>query len=35
LRDGSSQRIVPERNIRLAEGVTIDFGGGLVAEVML
>ncbi|MEM1229664.1 MAG: PrsW family glutamic-type intramembrane protease [Pseudomonadota bacterium] len=35
LRDGSQQRIVPERNIRLANGVTIDFGAGLVAEVMI
>jgi RsiW-degrading membrane proteinase PrsW (M82 family) len=35
LRDGTQQRIVPERNIRLADGVKIDFGGGLIAEVML
>lgn len=35
LRDASQQRIVPERNIRLANGVKIDFGNGLVAEVMI
>ncbi len=34
LRDGSSQEIGPGRNIRLADGVKIDFGGDVIAEVL-
>ncbi len=34
LRDGSVQQIDAGRNIRLAPGVKIDFGGGVVAEVV-
>ncbi len=34
LRDGSRQAVGQGRNIRLAVGVRIDFGGGLVAEVV-
>ncbi len=34
LRDGSKQTIGQGRNIRLAPGVRIDFGGGRVAEVV-
>lgn len=33
LRDGTEQGIAPQRNIRLARGVKINFGHGLVAEV--
>ena len=34
LRDGTRQSIDPGRNLRLAAGVRIDFGGGHVAEVV-
>lgn len=34
LRDGSQQEIASQRNIRLADGVKIDFGSGVSAEVM-
>ncbi len=34
LRDGSLQTINPGRNIRLANGVKIDFGAGITAEVL-
>lgn len=29
LRDGSVQPVEPQRNVRLAAGITIDFGGGI------
>jgi hypothetical protein len=29
LRDGSIQPVEPQRNVRLASGVSIDFGGGV------
>ncbi|HJQ55459.1 MAG TPA: hypothetical protein VJ890_01045, partial [Vineibacter sp.] len=29
LRDGSIQAVEPQRNVRLAPGVSIDFGGGV------
>lgn len=34
LRDGTEQTVDFQRNLRLAPGVRIDFGGGLVAEVV-
>jgi len=34
LRDGTSQQIDREQNIRLAPGVRIDFGGGLIGDVV-
>ncbi len=34
LRDGSVQAIEPGRNLRLAPGVQVDFGNGLVADVV-
>lgn len=33
LRDGSSQRIDRDQNVRLAPGVRIDFGGGLIGDI--
>lgn len=33
LRDGSQQPVGPDRNVRLADGVQIDFGNGVVATV--
>ncbi len=34
LRDGTSQQIDRDQNIRLAPGVRIDFGGGLIGDVV-
>jgi hypothetical protein len=34
LRDGSVQPVEPQRNVRLAGGISIDFGGGIQGAVV-